>query len=119
MMFSILKAIKTLNLVNGLLKPLTNSTVTPINTDYERVVVYSLGWAIGGLYEAGERVQYLQTKNCPHPNKKENETIFDDYIHTEGDKVEYRLVVPDKWKPSTEKFSVFETAPAHPRLVAC
>lgn len=102
-----LKVINTLNLVNGLLKPLANTTTKLSNVDYEKIVVYSMSWAIGGLYEAPERVQfheYLQTKNCPLPNKKENETIFDYYLQVEDGKVEYRLVVPDKWKPSTEKF---------------
>jgi hypothetical protein len=107
MMSTPLKVINTLNLVNGLLKPLTssaNSNTKLSNNDYEKVVVYSLAWAIGGVYEAAERVQfheYLQTKNCPLPNKKENETIFDYYIHIEDGKAEYKLVVPDKWKPST------------------
>jgi formylmethanofuran dehydrogenase subunit E-like metal-binding protein len=70
--------INTINLVNGLLKPLStnvNANVKLSNQDYEKVVVFCLAWAIGGLYEAAERAQfheYLQTKNCPLPNKKEN-----------------------------------------------
>lgn len=87
-----LKVINTLNLVNGLLKPLMSNTNVNMKlsvADYEKVVVYSMAWAIGGLYEAPERVQfheYLQTKNCPLPNKKENETVFDYYLHIEDGK---------------------------------
>lgn len=104
-----LKVINTLNLVNGLLKPLSsnaNANIRLSNQDYEKVVVFSLAWAIGGLYEAAERSQfheYLQTKNCPLPNKKENETIFDYYLAVEDGKAEYRLVVPEKWKPTTDR----------------
>jgi len=42
--------------------------------DYEKVITYAISWAVGGLYEAQERFQfheYLQSKNCQLPPKKE------------------------------------------------
>lgn len=67
-----LKIISTLGLVNGLLKGL-GPGVKLDEQDYERVVVYALSWAVGGLYEAPERAafhEYLQNKGAPLPNKK-------------------------------------------------
>ena len=43
-----------------------------------------MSWAVAGLYESPERVQfheYMQSKNANLPSKKEGETIFDYYIH--------------------------------------
>lgn len=84
-----LKLINTLNLINGLLRVLPTG-VKLTDVEYERVVTYSIAWAIGGLYEANERFQFhefLQSKNCQLPqNKKENETIFDYYVHIEDGK---------------------------------
>ena len=70
-----LKLINTLNLINGLLRVLPQG-VKLTEVEYERVVIYAITWAIGGLYEANERFQfheYLQSKNAQLPqNKKEN-----------------------------------------------
>lgn len=52
-----LKIINTLGLVNGLLKGLGQGTKLD-EQDYEKVVVYALAWAVGGLYEAAERMQF-------------------------------------------------------------
>ena len=101
-----LKLINTVNLINGLLRGLP-AGVKLTDVEYERVVTYSVAWAIGGLYEANERFQfqeYLQSKNCQLPQgRKDNETIFDYYIHIEDGKAEYRIITPEKWKPSPEK----------------
>jgi dynein heavy chain len=70
-----MKIINTLSLVNGLLKNVSAGTKLS-DIDYEKIIVYSISWAVGGLYEAvnGERSQfheYLQSKNAPLPlNKK-------------------------------------------------
>jgi dynein heavy chain len=68
-----MKIVNTLSLINGLLKPLAPGAKLS-DSDYEKIVVFSLAWAVGGLYEASERFQfheYLQSKNCPlPPNKK-------------------------------------------------
>lgn len=92
-----MKITNTLSLINGLLKVLPPGSKLS-DVDYEKVVVYSLSWAVGGLYEASERFQFhefLQSKNCPMPlNKKENETIFDYYITIQDQKVEYQIVKP-------------------------
>ena len=101
-----LKIINTLSMVNGLLKTVPAGTKLA-DQDYEKVVVFSLAWAVGGAYEAAERVQFhewLQTKNSPLPqNKKENETIFDYYLSIQDQKAEYLLVKPEQWKPSPDK----------------
>ena len=101
-----IKITNTLSLMNGILKSVP-AGVKLSDVDYEKVVVYSLSWAVGGLYEAAERFQfhdYLQSKNCPLPqNTKEKETIFDYYINIQDNKVEYLLVKPELWKPSPDK----------------
>lgn len=68
-----MKITNTLSLINGMLKSLpVGSKMSDV--DYEKVVVYAISWAVGGLYEAAERFQfheYLQSKNAPLPaNKK-------------------------------------------------
>ena len=101
-----LKLINTLNFINGLLRVLPQG-VKLTEVEYERVVIYAISWAIGGLYEANERFQfheYLQSKNAQLPqNKKENETIFDYYLHIDDGKAEYKLITPEKWKPAVDK----------------
>lgn len=101
-----MKIMNTLSLINGLLKSVPAGTKLS-DLDYEKVVVYALSWAVGGLYEAAERFQFhefLQTKNAPLPqNKKENETIFDYYVLIQDQKVEYTLVKPEVWKPAADK----------------
>ena len=92
-----IKITNALSLLSGLLKNVpTGSKLS--DADYEKVVVYSVAWAVGGLYEAAERFQfhdYLQSKNAPLPlNTKEKETIFDYYINIQDNKAEYLLVKP-------------------------
>lgn len=101
-----LKVINTLSFVNGILKQVP-AGVKLSDNDYEKILTYAISWAVGGLYEAQERFQFhewLQQKNCILPtNKKENETIFDYYLHIEDNKVEYRVITPEKWKPDPSK----------------
>lgn len=101
-----MKITNTLSLINGMLKSLPAGSKMS-DVDYERVVVYSIAWAVGGLYEAAERFQfheYPQSKNAPlPPNKKESETIFDYYLIIQDQKAEYALVKPETWKPSPDR----------------
>ena len=63
------KITNALSLMSGLLKNLPAGAKLS-DADYEKVVVYSVAWAVGGLYEAAERFQfhdYLQSKNAPLP----------------------------------------------------
>jgi hypothetical protein len=46
-----MKITNTLSLINGMLKALPAGSKMS-DVDYERVVVYSIAWAVGGLYEA-------------------------------------------------------------------
>jgi dynein heavy chain len=45
------KVIMTLNMLVGILKPLVQANKTLTESDYERVVVYALTWAVGGIFE--------------------------------------------------------------------
>lgn len=93
-----LKVINTLSLLNGLLKPLAAGSKLS-DVDYDKVVTYSVAWAVGGLFEAAQRFMfhdYLQSKGAPLPtNKKESETIFDYYVHIEDNTAEYRVISPE------------------------
>lgn len=51
----VIKVTMTLNLLNGILRPLVNSNKILTESDYEKVVVYALTWAIGGIYEVQDR----------------------------------------------------------------
>lgn len=44
-----LKVINTLSMISGLLKPLP-AGVKLSDADYDKVVTYSVAWAVGGLY---------------------------------------------------------------------
>ena len=48
----VIRVTMTLNLLNGILRPLVNSNKTLTESDYEKVVVYALTWAVGGVFEA-------------------------------------------------------------------
>jgi dynein heavy chain len=52
-----MKIVNTLSLINGLLKTVPAGTKLS-DLDYEKLVVYSVSWAVGGLYEAAERFQF-------------------------------------------------------------
>lgn len=100
-----LKVINCLNLVNGMMRSVP-AGVKLGESDIDKVVTYAMSWAVAGLYEAPERVQfheYLQSKNCSLPNKKEGETIFDYYVNIEEGKAEYKVVTPDKWTPAADR----------------
>lgn len=42
----------TLNLLAGILRPLVSTNKTLSEADYEKVIVYALCWAVGGVFEA-------------------------------------------------------------------
>lgn len=46
-----IKIINTLSLLNGLLKSIPTG-VKLTEADIEKVIVYCIAWAVGGLYEA-------------------------------------------------------------------
>ncbi len=52
-----MKIVNTLSLINGILKGVSPG-VKLSDTDYEKIVVYSIAWSVGGLYEAAERFQF-------------------------------------------------------------
>lgn len=79
----VIKLSNTLNLLAGcLLKALSNNK-TLSEEDYEKYVIYSMCWGVGGIYENKERQEiheYLMTKGAPLPRGKDNENIFDYYV---------------------------------------
>jgi hypothetical protein len=52
-----IKITNTMSLINGLLKNVPAGSKMA-DSDYEKVVVFSIAWAVGGLYEASERFQF-------------------------------------------------------------
>lgn len=95
----LIKVQMTLNLLNGLLLPLVQANKTLSEGDYEKAVVYAISWAVAGTFEVSDRAQfheYMWSKGAPLPPKgKENETVFDFYIHiSEKGSAEWRLCEP-------------------------
>jgi len=100
---AILKVTNFINLLTGCLLPYVNSNKTLSEEDYEKFIIFSLTWALGGIYEMADRYifhEYLWSKGYPLPPKgKENETIFDFYINDNKGSVDWKLVVPEEWVP--------------------
>lgn len=66
----VLRITNFLNLLNGVLNQFISLNKQLDEIQLEKVVVYALTWALGGLYESEERQQfheYLREKNCPIP----------------------------------------------------
>lgn len=99
----------TLNLLTGCLQPFMLQDKTLTNEEYERLVVFSITWAIGGVYEAEDRVRFhelLITSNAGVMPilGKEGETIFDYYVSV--DSLDWMLYKSEEWMaPSSISFS--------------
>ena len=52
---AVIKVTMTLNLLCGMLRPLVNSNKYLSEADYEKVCVFCMTWAIGGVLEATDR----------------------------------------------------------------
>ncbi len=52
-----IKITNTMSLINGLLKNVPPGTKLP-DIEYEKIVVFAISWAVGGLYEASERFSF-------------------------------------------------------------
>ena len=105
----VVKVCNTLNLLTGLLIPFVNSNKTLTEIDYEKLLVYSMSWAIGGIFELNDRqifFDYLWNKGSPlPPRNKDNDTVFD-YFISSNEKigtVDWKICQPEDWKPP-EKF---------------
>lgn len=105
----LIKVTNTLNLLTGILKPLNALNKIVSEQDYEKLVIFSLTWAVGGIYESADRNafhEYLWSKGAPLPPKsKENETVYDYYIHIDekSGNLDWKLCAPEEWNPP-EKF---------------
>lgn len=97
-----IKVSNTVNLLNGMLRSLPAGKYLP-EKDYEKMVVFAISWAIGGLYEYNERYQfqeYLMSIGAPLPSiKREKDTIFDFFVNIEDNKGDYKIIEVEKWKP--------------------
>lgn len=54
----VMKVTQTLNLLNGILKPLVSVNKTLTEQDYERVLIFALTWGLGGVFEVPDRIQF-------------------------------------------------------------
>ena len=52
---SIIKVTNSLNLLSGCLVKIVNANKTLSEEDYEKYVLYSICWGIGGVYENRDR----------------------------------------------------------------
>jgi hypothetical protein len=62
--------ISTLNILSGCLSHLVQIGKYLTEGEYEKYLVYSLAWSLGGIYEDEGRKafhDYLWTKGCPIP----------------------------------------------------
>lgn len=98
----VMRATQFMNLLNGLLAPLVEKNQTATDDEYEKYVIFSMVWAVGGLLEHSDRVlfhEHMVQKQVPIPSKQnQNETIFDYYLDLKGG-VSWKLCVPEEWKP--------------------
>lgn len=96
----------TLNLLSGLLLNYTNKTLSDV--DYEKLVIFSMAWALGGTYENADRTlfnEWIASKGGPMPSKlKENETIYDYFLDHSKGQADWKICQPDEWKPPEKNF---------------
>ena len=101
----LIKITNTLNLLTGMLKPLNILNKVLSEQDYEKIIIYCITWAVGGVYEMQDRQtmhEYLWSKGAPLPPKsRENETIYDYFIHIDekSGQIEWKLCSPEEWRP--------------------
>ena len=103
---SICKVTNFLNLLTGILLPLVSQARFLNSSEYERVFLWCLSWAFAGIYEEKERKEFqewLINNKCPVPAKcREDGNLFEYCLNTESKagNVDYKLIVPDEWKPT-------------------
>lgn len=101
-MQDMLRVSMTLNLLSGILHPILTKKNSKLETDeLEIIVMYSVMWGVGGIYEPKERSafqEWLKEKGCDIPKPRESETIFDYEIKREnGQKFKWQRIDPPKW----------------------
>jgi len=73
-----------LNLVTGLLMPYADNKASLEQEQLEKLVVFAIAWAVGGVYEFHDRQivhEFLYTKGAKIPAKNDKETIFDYFLN--------------------------------------
>jgi len=108
----IIRLTNTLNLLTGLLQPLERQSRTLSEGEYEKLILWSVCWGAGGIYESkdrGDLHDYLSAKGCPLPPRgKEGETVYEYYLDTETKErgpLEWKPVTPEVWKPADKNIS--------------
>lgn len=111
-MFPALKMSQVLNLLNGILPPMTstkNAKRTFSKDDYNKIILYCIIWGCSGIYEPLERLQFqqaLEEKKLDLPKVKDGETIFDYILDMSGDSVTWSKITVPKWEvPKKIEFS--------------
>jgi len=102
----ILRINQLLNLFTSLLQYYLQRQEQIDKITYERIFVYSLAWAIGGLFETEEREKFhkfLESRNAPLPpisaqrQSVDKETVFDYYM--DPTLKNWKLWEADQWQP--------------------
>ena len=106
-LFPVLKMTMTLNMLNGLIPPLSTNKGGKRFTkaDYNRMIIYSIMWGVAGIYETKERYEIQELfkgKNYDLPKYKDNETMYDYLLSTTGDSVQWEKIELAKWEPPEE-----------------
>lgn len=106
----VLKTMQVINLIGGIIQQCLSSKFSKKLTleDYEKIVVFALLWGVSGSYELNARKIFedmLRDKaSNALPNLKEGENMFDYFLHLGERGLEWRLILPEKWKPPKEIF---------------
>lgn len=76
--------------------------------DLEKIVAFSLLWGVAGSYElSGRKIfeELLKEKISESlPNIREGENMFDYHLQLNERGVEWKSIIPEKWKPPKEIF---------------
>jgi dynein heavy chain len=110
-LFPVLRMSMVLNLLNGLLAPPDNNstqgskgkfTKSYSEADYNKMILFCIMWGVAGVFEPQERNQiqeWMKDRNLDIPRPKENETIFEYYLDTSKDTVQWEKIEAPKWEP--------------------
>jgi dynein heavy chain len=102
----VIRSSNLINLFNACLLPFMGGGENLSKAQLEKFFIYSLAWALGGLFEAEERERfhkYLESLGAPLPQisgqkmSVDKETVFDYYI--KNDTKEWTLWEAQSWDP--------------------
>ena len=97
-----------MKMFGGLLNYCENSKFNkkPSSEDYQKMILFSMIWGIGGCFEIKERKVFeriLREKADEFlPSAKPSETIFDYYLSFSEKGISWKVIHPPKWKAPKE-----------------